>query len=435
MKVAAAALFAALFMTGARAEANGAFPDSIQVLLPAGHPHQIILATNFGLVVSNDDGANFDFVCEAAIASYVSMYALGPGPGDRLYAVTPSGIRYSSDGACTWSSSTGDLAGPTDLFVDASDATHLFAIGTERTDGNVNAAGLYESHDSGASFPGPPVYSTVPGQGLTGIEISRSNPSIVYLARFQNAPADPAILSSSDAGKTFVEHEEGGTLTDLLRIAEVDPQNPLKLFLRSSASAPNNNDSLVVSEDGGQTVSVRQALQGRMSAFLHSVSGAIYFGGLIINDDGTIGNSEAYKSTDGGKTFTPWTTAPRLRALAERDQKIYAAGDNFKDHFALGVSSDNGVSFQPLVRFDQIRGPMACGDLPTTCATPWASISSLFGIADAGLADAGATTPKSSGCDYARDSGSSWPFLGGLGLLLSVIGLVWLLGSKRSRLP
>src|SRR5947209_6557024 len=37
------------------ARADGAFPDSLQVLLPAGQPHRIILATNFGLIISEDD--------------------------------------------------------------------------------------------------------------------------------------------------------------------------------------------------------------------------------------------------------------------------------------------------------------------------------------------------------------------------------------------
>src|SRR5678815_2373001 len=40
-----------------RAWANGAFPESNAVLLPGGHPRQIILSTNFGLILSDDDGA------------------------------------------------------------------------------------------------------------------------------------------------------------------------------------------------------------------------------------------------------------------------------------------------------------------------------------------------------------------------------------------
>src|SRR5579872_3614515 len=34
--------------------ANGAFPDAQQILLPSGKPDQIILATTFGLVISDD---------------------------------------------------------------------------------------------------------------------------------------------------------------------------------------------------------------------------------------------------------------------------------------------------------------------------------------------------------------------------------------------
>ena len=45
------ALFAlAMLLVSSVARANGAFPDSLSILLPAGDPQQITLATNFGLV-------------------------------------------------------------------------------------------------------------------------------------------------------------------------------------------------------------------------------------------------------------------------------------------------------------------------------------------------------------------------------------------------
>src|SRR5215831_1213059 len=86
----------------ARASANGAFPDSLSILLPPDRPHEIILATNFGLLVSEDDGAKWNWVCEQAVASQARLYQMGPPPTDRLLAVSPLALVTSSNGACSW---------------------------------------------------------------------------------------------------------------------------------------------------------------------------------------------------------------------------------------------------------------------------------------------------------------------------------------------
>ena len=40
----------------------------MSLFLPADRPRSMILGTNFGLVVSDDDGANWYLVCEQAMA-------------------------------------------------------------------------------------------------------------------------------------------------------------------------------------------------------------------------------------------------------------------------------------------------------------------------------------------------------------------------------
>ncbi len=53
---------AVLVASGARAD--GAFPTGMSVLLPAGAPQRILVGTTFGLVLSEDAGATFRYVCE-----------------------------------------------------------------------------------------------------------------------------------------------------------------------------------------------------------------------------------------------------------------------------------------------------------------------------------------------------------------------------------
>src|SRR6266851_5651042 len=45
------------------ARADGAFPDEMSIHFPASAPHRILL-TNFGLAVSEDDGATWRYSCE-----------------------------------------------------------------------------------------------------------------------------------------------------------------------------------------------------------------------------------------------------------------------------------------------------------------------------------------------------------------------------------
>src|SRR5204863_3436230 len=53
----------------AAARADGAFPDSMSIFLPPGRPHEMLVATTFGLLVSVDDGRRWELVCEEAVTN------------------------------------------------------------------------------------------------------------------------------------------------------------------------------------------------------------------------------------------------------------------------------------------------------------------------------------------------------------------------------
>src|SRR4029077_19852671 len=58
------------------ARADGAFPDELQVFLPASPPNRILLTTNFGLLRSDDDGQSFSYLCEPTVGTgnNISLY-------------------------------------------------------------------------------------------------------------------------------------------------------------------------------------------------------------------------------------------------------------------------------------------------------------------------------------------------------------------------
>ena len=57
--------FAAVALAAANpVRANGAFPDEFSVHFPANAPHRILIGSNFGLLVSEDDGNTWRYACE-----------------------------------------------------------------------------------------------------------------------------------------------------------------------------------------------------------------------------------------------------------------------------------------------------------------------------------------------------------------------------------
>src|SRR5207245_8372299 len=112
------------------ARANGAFPDEFSIHFPPGAPHRVLIGANFGLLVSEDDGATWRYSCEPWIVAG-SNAAVNPEASVSFYQVTADGvlladavnITRSTDQACTWPTSTG-LGGLviTDIFAAASGA-------------------------------------------------------------------------------------------------------------------------------------------------------------------------------------------------------------------------------------------------------------------------------------------------------------------------
>src|SRR3954447_18748036 len=115
-----------LMLSGQRARADGAFPASEAILLPADRPASIALATNFGLILSEDGGASWQWTCERPETVMGALYTVGAPPDDRLFGLSPvTGLAVSSDGSCSWRRSGGALAHlvATDAFPDPSDPT------------------------------------------------------------------------------------------------------------------------------------------------------------------------------------------------------------------------------------------------------------------------------------------------------------------------
>jgi MYXO-CTERM domain-containing protein len=357
--VAAAVAMTLLAGTPRAARGNGAFPDSEGILLPADHPEQFRLATNFGLIVSDDGGQTWAWTCEqSGVSDLASLYQLGPAPLNRLFALSAHGLIHTDDGSCTWSKATGAVEKVlvTDYFSDPADPMRVLAVGLPNTT-QLEPEGIYQSLDGGVSFSAPLYVGPVKG-GITGVESARSDPKVIYVAMYLTPGLHPHLVKSTDGGETWGDplDIEPGIGPNLHRIIAIDPLDANKIFLRVTESL---SESLAISEDGGVTFRKAVTFDLKVSAFARLPSGTILVAGVNLGP-GDVMVAGGYRSTDGGQTFSPWLPGPRIRALAVRDGKLYAAADNFKDGFALGVSTDEGATFAPMMTYDKVASVKAC---------------------------------------------------------------------------
>jgi MYXO-CTERM domain-containing protein len=434
------AVLVGLFLFAAvPAHADGAFPDEMQIFLPADQPHRIIVTTTFGILESTDDGQHWRWVCEQVVTPQLSalLYQVGPPPDHVIYAATREAISISRDDACSFTLAGGMLANiiAFDIFPDPTPGSQNVLAIVLPSGGTAN--GVYRSADAGQTWETQPLFSDDMGGSLNGVEIAKSDPQTIYLTFKRVQPLRPFLVRSTDGGATWTPIDLGSVASGLeVRIIAVDPDDAHKVYLR--ALDPVNGDKLIITTDGGGTFRVAATIYGpytlpdgasgvgavSMTSFLRRADGTMLIGTRI--GGGMI-------STDGGTTFTNWAGAPHARALGERNGLLYACGDNWLDQFAIGVSSDGGSTWQSLLRFDQICGMKQCTNVQTICAAPWQSQVTLFEIPptvcqqvpDGGTGGSGG---KTCGCSVGgRETGGS--------LLLLAIAIAVSRRSIRRRRP
>lgn len=375
--------------------ADGAFADSKVILLPRSQPRRIIASSDLaGLLVSDDAGATWSWICEAAIGHFAGLFQLGPAPDETLFAITQLGLARSGDAACSWER-IGDVAQRAgDVFPDPNDSKRVFVVAqltTSDWDDPVRPDVVVVSADGGRTF-GDPLYMTTEAS-ITGVEVSRGDPQRVYLTLSGFDPAHPYIARSSDGGASWKKidlYVQLGQRPLVLRIVAVDPEDPDTIYVRMSNGS---KDALAITHDGGDTIRIAHELGDRMSAFLLRADGAI----AVASADGT-----SFISRDGGESFEPWTDTLHMQALAEHDGTLYAVANNRLDGYALASSDDGGSSWRPLLTFDRLQGPLACGDLATTCDASWSALAPSLGR----LANTG---PMTSALRAAADGGKPEP--------------------------
>jgi hypothetical protein len=342
-------------------------------------------------------------------------------------------VTRSSDDACTWPTSSGFESGQIveDFFPDPNDATFVLAIVVFTNPANI-VSYIVASHDGGNTFDAPHLYETP--DLLTGVEIARSKPGVVYATSVSLSGGAAKFLISTDWGANWTPTTLAIPSGIEPRILAVDPADEKKVYLRLVGST---SDSISMTADSGQSFqTILPPIDTPLSSFLRASDGAVYAGSR---------SGMLYVQPAGATGFTA-RSAPHLRCLGQRlgTTRIYACSDMVADGYSLAFSDDNGLTFQPVMSFKQLLGPLTCPPVQTNCAAHWHRIQEVLGILpppDAGTPDAGtpdAGTPDAgtpdAGTPGAGKSGScdSVPGQPEAAILLTLVLLIATLRRARA---
>jgi hypothetical protein len=375
----------------------------MQILLPADRPGEVVLATNFGLISTDDGGHTWRWSCEAPALTSAFLYQVGPPPLDRVFAVSDSGVVSSDDQACSWRVASGSAAGTpfSDVFPDQSNTNHVLAIRRSSIGaGQSSSDAVVESNDGGLTFD-TILYRAAPTDVLMGVEGAATDPGVIYVPLYTSPGLHPKLLRTTDHGVHWDTVDlEPMVGNRYVRIIAIDRDDPRRLYLRIQGSP---DEHLGISNDSGTTLALPVDVNGALGGFAVLPSGTIVVGGVAVRDN--VASGISFRSRDRGVTFQALPTSPRVRAFAQRDGTLFAATDNFADGFALATSNDEGTTFAPVMKYADVSAVKDCvrAACETTCLSE-VSISiwprSVCGPDDGGR-DARATGAPPRGCTCA----------------------------------
>ncbi|MBK7585782.1 MAG: hypothetical protein IPI67_37045 [Myxococcales bacterium] len=370
------------FLTCARAEAHGAFPEGRQLMADPTNAQRLWLRTTYGILLSEDRGTAWQWICyEAPGYTTAEEPVFGVTGNGTLLGAMFDGLHRTTDG-CGWEPVSTELSRTTNgLAIDPSNPNHVWALISRGAGDGGFESELWGSNDGGDSFAlvGAPYGS----DGLLlSLAMTPADPKRLYISGTFAAGGGAlvnGVLASKDAGKTWTRSDIDAPAGSSAFIAAADPKVPDTVYVRferSTASTQEVSESwLMVSLDGGQTF--KEVLRKK----------AILFGFTFTPDASKVmvgfgdpQGSFKIEPADLGLYAAPTGSADfqqlhpnHISCLSFIGNDLYACTSQFSDGFELGLSVDQGLSFTPVMELGQVT-PLQCaagsrtGDL---CAAPW----------------------------------------------------------------
>lgn len=392
-------------------------PDSVDMLggSAAATP---VLAVNFGLMLPAASSSGYEYVCEEIFGGRIGDRAR-VGADGRMFVPALDGLYYSDD-ACTWTRASGvfDGASVWDISFDPSTKGKIWAVGgTPRS--------LAVSTDNGASFTKKRDFDA--GLYFIRVEVAAANPKIIYLTGYRNM--FPLILGvSTDGGENFtidLNASDGvATASQVVDLLGAAPDDANTLYY--AVTNPNGDEVWKSTSQGHTPVKILTLGEaGQQYGFSFGQNPATLYVGSQVPLE-SLGKPPAflYFSHDAGKTWDRHPTGdkgPRFRCLHWTAGKLYACGgdQSNQDSFLLGASTDEGLTWKPVVTFNQLRGVRQCVADKCSLTTNW--LCGTYGVC-------GAPPPAKGGCAVGGRAASA-----SSGVLALALGALALRRRRRLR--
>jgi hypothetical protein len=345
--------------TPAVARANGRFPKAQAIAtVPGGDGRTIWLRATFGLLVSRDAGATWDWTCEQALGfSGTWDPPIAATKDGRLWAGLPNGLRIV-DG-CE-GRDVRELAGELVADVSVEQSLDRVALVTS-TPGKPSY--VWRQKKPGAPFER--LGNGVPGLSFDTIEVARSNARRLYATASPVGAGKRAhLFRSDDGGTTLLEIDVPLEKDGRLLISAIDPEDDKRVLLRHSNASGTD---LLLSTDAGATF--KAVLHTSSSMFGFAGDGTVYYAGAGDAAEGV------FRSRDRGETWERTATQGVL-CLHVDGPRLFACSNPYTlGGWAAAISTDRGASFRPLATFEDARGPVPCdAGAVASCAAYWPEV-------------------------------------------------------------
>lgn len=355
---------ACLVALATTAHANGRPPGISTLHFQRGMETHIAAGTTFGLLLSDDNGDTWRWLCEDAIGysgTYDPDYVYAAS--GTLFATTFAGLQVRRD--------TCDFALPPDP------PLNFFSAITDGPDGTLHFAGaqspgagvpadshIYRSTDDALTFL-PPANEGQPLDWWSSIEVAPSNATRVYATGYRFVEMNDEMVKvvfvyrSDDTGATYTQRPVTDFMTmsnSRIEIVGIDSMNEDIVYAKVVQENNLSAEGLYKSIDGAATWTRIYGERDPL-AFVARQNGDL----LVSHED--LGS---FRSTNGGDTWTPLTNPPHINCLVEN-----AAGEVWactrgksvpgvpNDGFAMMKSTDL-ATWTGVMRFEDVVAPVTC---------------------------------------------------------------------------
>jgi len=364
------ALLAAVATTGLsprNVQANGAFPAVSQLVADPADPTHLVLRSNFGLLISHDQGDQWDLVCEAGVGYQNVDPAIAVLDDGTTIAALPNGIAHSET-ECAF-----DLgAGVADYVADVArspDGPGAAAAVAVSVDIDAGVSRVWRSLDAGRSWS--QLGNALPDLNATTLDVAANDRNTLYVSGVAQSRTVTGVLArSSDGGQTWTRSEvPGASKLSAPYIAAIAARDSNTVYVRLSGTP----GTLLVSHDGGAGWKAALDFTGPVDGFALSPDGRFALASGRVDGVWRASTSElAFERV----------SCTKLRCLSWTHAGLFACADEFQAGFLVGESTDSGASFQPRLHLSCVRGPLACAaDSPVAnaCDASWPAQSEVLG--------------------------------------------------------